>query len=121
MAPAFADPRVELAGATDPRKPAFEGRFFASVEALCRSPDIDVVYVATPHPLHAEHACLAARHGKHVLVEKPMALSLDECRRMIDAARQAGVQLLVGHSHSFDSPIRKTRELIQTGRYGKLR
>lgn len=121
MAPAFADPRVELAGATDPRKPAFEGRFFESVEALCRSPDIDVVYVATPHQLHAEHACLAAQHGKHVLVEKPMALSLEECRRMIDAAARAGVQLVVGHSHSFDLPIRKTRELIQAGRYGKLR
>ena len=120
MAPAFADPRVELAGATDPRKPAFEGRFFDSVEALCRA-DIDVLYVATPHQVHAEHACLAAQHGKHVLVEKPMALSLDECRRMIDAARQAGVQLLVGHSHSFDLPIRKTRELIHAGRYGKLR
>ncbi len=121
MAPAFADPRVELAGATDPRKPAFDGRFFESVEALCRSPDIDVVYIATPHQLHAEHACLAARHGKHVLVEKPMALSLEECRRMIDAARQAGVQLMVGHSHSFDLPIARTRELIKSGKFGRLR
>ena len=120
MAPAFADPRVELAGATDPRKPSFEGRFFESVDALCRS-DIDVLYVATPHQLHAEHACLAAQHGKHVLVEKPMALSLEECRRMIDAAREAGVQLLVGHSHSFDAPVARTGQLIKSGKFGKLR
>ena len=121
MAPAFADPRVELAGATDPRKPSFEGRFFESVEALCRSPDIDVVYVATPHQLHAEHACLAAQHHKHVLVEKPMALSLEECRGMIGATRKAGVQLVVGHSHSFDLPVLRTRDLIRSGRFGPLR
>lgn len=120
MAPAFADPRVALTAAAEPRKVPFAGRVFSSVEELCRS-DVDVIYVATPHQYHAEHACLAARHGKHVLVEKPMALSLEECRRMIDAARQAGVQLLVGHSHSFDRPILKTRELIGSGIFGKLR
>jgi phthalate 4,5-cis-dihydrodiol dehydrogenase len=120
MAPAFRDPRVELAGGTDPRRPFFEGRCFDSVEALCRT-DIDVLYVATPHQFHAEHACLAAQHGKHVLVEKPMALSLDECRRMIDAARKGGVQLLVGHSHSFDLPVLRTRELIRAGAFGRLR
>lgn len=121
MAPAFADPRVELTGGTDLREASFTGRRFDSVAALCRSPDVDVVYVATPHPFHAEHACLAAQHGKHVLVEKPMALSLEECRRMIDAARKAGVQLVVGHSHSFDLPILRTRALIRSGAFGRLR
>ena len=121
MAPAFADPRVELVAGADPRKPDFPGRVFDSVEALCRSPDIDVVYVATPHQFHAEHACLAAQHGKHVLVEKPMALTLEECRRMIDAARKAGVQLVVGHSHSFDLPVLRTGELIRSGAFGRLR
>jgi phthalate 4,5-cis-dihydrodiol dehydrogenase len=121
MAPAFADPRVELAGASDPRKPAFPGKFFESVEALCSDPGIDLVYVATPHALHAEHACLAARHGKHVLVEKPMAPSLEECRRMIDAAKASGVRLIVGHSHAYDLPILRTRELISAGKYGRLR
>jgi phthalate 4,5-cis-dihydrodiol dehydrogenase len=119
MSPAFRDPRVELVAAADARRVPFEGEFFPSVEALCRS-DIDVVYVATPHPLHAEHACLAAQHGKHVLVEKPMALTLEDCRRMIDAARKAGVQLVVGHSHSFDLPIQRTAQLVRSGAYGKL-
>ena len=49
-----------------------------------------------------------------------MALTLEDCRRMIEAARKAGVRLVVGHSHSFDLPIRRTRELIDSGRFGKL-
>jgi phthalate 4,5-cis-dihydrodiol dehydrogenase len=121
MSPAFADPRVELVAAADIRGIPFRGQFFSSVEELCRDPGVDVVYVATPHRLHAEHACLAARHGKHVLVEKPMALTLEDCERMIAAARGAGVRLLVGPSHGHDLPILRARELIGTGKYGKLR
>jgi phthalate 4,5-cis-dihydrodiol dehydrogenase len=121
MSPAFADPRVELVAAADIRGIPFRGKFFNSVEELCRDPGVDVVYVATPHLLHAEHACLAARHGKHVLVEKPMALTLEDCERMIAAARGAGVRLLVGPSHGYDLPILRARELIGSGKYGKLR
>lgn len=129
MAPSFAaDPRVALVAAADPRPEAlarfardFGGKALASVEELCADPTVEVVYVATPHQHHAAHACLAASHGKHVLVEKPMALTLDECRAMIEAAQKAGVRLLVGHSHSFDAPIALARSLIDTGRYGKLR
>jgi phthalate 4,5-cis-dihydrodiol dehydrogenase len=56
-----------------------------------------------------------------VLVEKPMALTLEECHAMIDAAREASVHLVVGHSHSFDAPIARTRELITGGTFGALR
>src|SRR5262245_25227360 len=127
MAPAFRSPRIEVAAATDPRPEAlrqferqFGGRTFPSVEALCRG-DIDAVYIATPHQFHAAQAdvCLAA--GKHVLVEKPMALDLDECRGMIAAADRAGRHLIVGHSHSFDAPIRRTRALIESGAFGRVR
>ena len=128
MAPAFRDPRVELVAAADPRAEArrkfaadFKARSYSSVEELCADPQVEAVYVATPHELHAAHACLAAASGKHVLVEKPMALTLDECRAMIAAARESGVQLVVGHSHSFDLPVQRTRELIQSGKYGALR
>ncbi len=129
MLPTFlADARVRLTGATDPIAAAraqFESDFgaptFDSVEALCASPAIDAVYVATPHQFHADHVCIAASAGKHVLVEKPMALTLDECSRMIDAARAAGVQLIVGPSHSFDRPILRTREIIDSGIYGQVR
>lgn len=128
MAPAFRDPRVELVAAADPRPEALQrfkqdygGKLFTSVDELCSDPAVDAVYVATPHELHAEHARLACARGKHVLVEKPMALSAADCRAMIDAAGKAGVQLVVGHSHSFDSPIQKTRALIETGEFGALR
>jgi phthalate 4,5-cis-dihydrodiol dehydrogenase len=128
MAPAFADPRVSLVAGTDPRPEArarfqsdFGGRAFSSLEELLQEKTIDAVYIATPHQVHAEQACLAAAHGKHVLVEKPMALTLEQCRAMIDAARKARVSLIVGHSHSFDLPILQTRKLLDSGQYGAVR
>lgn len=129
MLPAFGShPKIELVAAADPREEArarfaasFRARTYPTVEALSADPDVDAVYVATPHEVHAEHAITAARAGKHVLVEKPMALSLAECRSMIEAARKAGVQLVVGHSHSFDAPIARTREIIGGGTFGALR
>jgi phthalate 4,5-cis-dihydrodiol dehydrogenase len=127
MAPAFRDPRIAVAAATDPRPEAlrqferdFGGRTFASIEALCKS-DVDAVYIATPHQFHAAHAGICLASGKHVLVEKPMALGLDECRGMVAAAEQAGVQLVVGHSHSFDAPVRRARALIEGGEFGRVR
>jgi phthalate 4,5-cis-dihydrodiol dehydrogenase len=129
MLPTFVhDSRVTLVAATDPIAAAraqFEADFNAPacdrVEALCANPQVQVVYVASPHQFHADHVCTAAAHGKHVLVEKPMALSLAECTRMIDACRSAGVHLIVGHSHSFNAPIRRCREIIESGVYGAVR
>ena len=129
MLPTFArDPRVHLVAGADLRPEArqrfvadFGGRSYGSVEALCADPDIDVIYVATPHKHHAEHARLAAQFGKNVLVEKPMALNLEEAASMIEAARRAGVHLLVGHSHSFDTPILRTRDHIASGVFGRVR
>jgi phthalate 4,5-cis-dihydrodiol dehydrogenase len=129
MLPTFLhDSRVKLVGAADPIAAAraqFESDFgapgHASVEALCADPAVEALYIASPHQFHAEHVCLAASSGKHVLVEKPMALSLEECTRMIEATRRAGVHLIVGHSHSFNLPIRRTRELIASGIYGNVR
>ncbi len=129
MIPTFAaDPRVELVAAADPRAEArrrfereFGGKTFDSVDALCADPSVEVVYVATPHQLHADHARVAAARGKHVLVEKPMALTLEDCRAMIAAAGSAGVRLVVGPSHGFDAPIRRAREIIDSGVVGRVR
>src|SRR5262249_10656613 len=112
MLPTFvADPRVSLVAAADPRPEArqrfavdFAGEAYARVEELCADPAVDIVYVATPHQFHAPHALLAAEHGKHLLVEKPLALTLEDCDAVIAAVRSAGVHLIVGHSHSFDAP-----------------
>jgi len=123
-----ADPRVELVAAADPRSEAtqrfavdFGARVYDTVEALCADPVVEVVYVATPHEHHAAHVAAAAARGKHVLVEKPMAITLAECRQMIAVTDRAGVYLIVGHSHSFDRPILRTREIISSGEVGAVR
>ncbi|MES2978465.1 MAG: Gfo/Idh/MocA family oxidoreductase [Pseudomonadota bacterium] len=129
MLPTFVhDARVRLVSAADPIAEAraqFERDFgavaHASAEAVCADPAVQAIYVASPHQFHADHVCMAAAAGKHVLVEKPMALTLGECTRMIDAAASAGVHLIVGHSHSFNAPILRTRALIESGRYGGVR
>ena len=129
MLPAFtSDPRVHLAAAADLRPEArqrfvadFGGKSYGSVEALCADADIDVVYVATPHQHHADHTRIAAQHGKSVLVEKPMALSLDEAASMVAAAHRAHVHLIVGHSHSFNLPILQTRDHVASGAFGRAR
>ena len=129
MLPAFsAHPRVQLVAAADPRPEArarfaddFNARAYESVEELCSDPAVEAIYVATPHQHHAAHAIAASAAGKHVLVEKPMALSLQDGREMIDAARTAGVHLVAGHSHSFDAPIRRAREIVASGELGRVR
>jgi phthalate 4,5-cis-dihydrodiol dehydrogenase len=122
------DPRVRLVAATDPYGPAcerfaqeFGGRVHADVAALCADPDVEAVYIATPHQMHAEHVCMAARHGKHILVEKPMAITLASCLAMTEAAEAASVALIVGPSHSFDGPVQQARRLIESGAYGRVR
>jgi phthalate 4,5-cis-dihydrodiol dehydrogenase len=94
---------------SSPNKPPVEGR------------PAPAVYLATPTGLHPEHVKLACAAGKHVLVEKPMAAELAEARAMIAAAREAGVVLLVGHSHSYDLPIKRMREIIAGGTLGRVR
>ncbi|MBI1203336.1 MAG: gfo/Idh/MocA family oxidoreductase [Rhodopseudomonas sp.] len=129
MLPTFVGhPKLRLVAASDPRKDAvsrfaaeFQAKGYDTPENLCADPDVQAVYVASPHQFHLEHVRLAAAHGKHILVEKPMALSVDACLAMIAAARNARVQLLVGHSHSYDLPYLRTRDMIVSGRYGRVR
>ncbi|MFO1302222.1 MAG: Gfo/Idh/MocA family oxidoreductase [Burkholderiales bacterium] len=123
-----AHPRVKLVAVSDPRPEArrefereFGGRSHATFEALCEDPDVDAIYIATPHEMHAAHVVAAARAGKHALVEKPMAIALAECETMTEAARRARTTLVIGHSHSFDLPVLRTRELIARGGYGAVR
>lgn len=122
------DPRVRLVAAAAPRaesRSAFEaefgGRGHASVEALAADPEVEAIYVATPHQMHADHVATAARHGKHVLVDKPLAVTLADADRMVAAAAAAGVQLIVGPSHSFDAPVMQARAMIESGQFGAVR
>lgn len=129
MLPTFAaDPRARLVAAFDPREDArarfvadFGGRAHPSAEALCDDPEVEIVYVASPHGHHRAHVERAVAAGKHVLVEKPMALTIDDAAAMIDAARRARRTLMVGHSHSFDLPYLRTRAIVRSGAYGRVR
>lgn len=129
MLPTYAaDSRIALVAATDPRREArdrfssdFGAKSYDDTASLCADPNVDAVYIASPHQFHVEHVKLAARHGKHILVEKPMALTVDDCLEMISDARKGNVHLLVGHSHSYDLPYLHTRKLIESGAFGRAR
>jgi phthalate 4,5-cis-dihydrodiol dehydrogenase len=121
-------PAVRLVAAADTRAEArkrfaeeFSAKAYDTVPALCADPAVDAVYVATPHQFHREHALQAAQAGKHLLIEKPIALTVEDCTAIVDAARRAGVHVVVGHSHSFDAPLRHLRKLIESGAFGKVR
>ncbi|MBY4597615.1 Gfo/Idh/MocA family oxidoreductase [Ottowia caeni] len=129
MLPTFlGDQRVRLVAAFDPRASArsafesvFGGKACATEEEVCADPSVEWIYVATPHQLHTRHVEMAAAHGKHVLVEKPLSITLEEGARMVDACKKAGVWLIVGHSHSFNTPVLNARELVAGGQYGEVR
>ncbi len=90
-------------------------------QLLASGPRLDVVCIASPTEYHTAQALQAIDAGLHVLVEKPMAITLEDARSMVRAARERGVTLLVGHSHSYDLPIRKMAEVIASGRLGAVR
>jgi phthalate 4,5-cis-dihydrodiol dehydrogenase len=120
-------PYLQITAAADFRTAAltkfrkeYGAEAFTTVEEMCGSPNVDFIYVATPNELHAKHVITAAERGKHVIVEKPMALSVAECDAMNEAAEKNGVKLLCGHTHSFDPPIRKIREIVRSGELGNL-
>ncbi len=96
-------------------------RAHASYEALAADPEVDAIYIATPHPLHAENALLAIGAGKHVLVEKPFTLNGDEAQRVADAAAEAGVAVLEAMWTRFLPHMARLREIIAAGTLGDVR
>ena len=126
--PGYRDhPYIQLAAAADKRRSALErfqeefgAKVYDDIETMCKAPDLDAIYVATPHELHAEHVVMALRNGKHAIVEKPIALTIEDCEKMNAAADETGMKLLCGHNHSYDAPIQKMREIIRSGELGKV-
>lgn len=122
------NPAFELAAIAEP---AAEMREMAATEtgaaaypdlpSMLRDASLDAVYVATPTELHPEHVALACGAGKHVLTEKPMAIRIEQAQAMVDAAARAGTALQVGHSHSYDLPIARIREIVTSGSLGRVR
>ncbi|HEY2990421.1 MAG TPA: Gfo/Idh/MocA family oxidoreductase [Candidatus Binatia bacterium] len=126
--PALAQmPGMQLVAAADLRPDALEtfkqkygGRVYDSVEKLCDDPEVEAVWISTPNQFHCEHVITAAERGKHAVVEKPMALSIEECERMVAAVEKHNVKLLCGHTQSFNPAIRAMRKVIQSGELGRL-
>ena len=122
-----AAPYLDIVAAADVRPQAlaafrerYEGRTYDTVEALANDPDVDVVWVSTPNIYHCENTVVLAEHGKHVVVEKPMAVTLEEAERMVEAAERNGVNLLCGHTASLMAGFRAMRRVITSGRLGKV-
>ncbi len=105
---------------------AFAARFdipraHGSYEALAADPEVDVIYVATPHPMHAENALLAIANGKHVLVEKAFTLNAAEAARVAEAAADAGVAVMEAMWTRFLPHMVRIREIIAEGTLGDVR
>lgn len=96
-------------------------RAHGGYEALAADPDVDVIYVSTPHPFHAEGALLALEHGKHVLVEKPFTLNAAEARQVVDLAAAKGLVVLEAMWTRWLPHMVRVRELIAAGALGEVR
>ncbi len=94
--------------------------FVETAEELCRHPEVDIVDVCTFPAYRLPAVELSAKYGKHVLVQKPMAIDLDTAARMIVAAKNAGIQLGVVSQHRFDNSVLFLRQAIKAGRLGRL-
>lgn len=128
-APALhAHPGIEVVAAAEPQahhraafEAAFGGRGYSDIDALLQDPRVEAVYISTPHGLHKVHALAALHAGKHVLVEKPITIALDDASALIEAAEAAGRVLVVGPSHSFDAPVALAQALIDADHIGPVR
>jgi UDP-N-acetyl-2-amino-2-deoxyglucuronate dehydrogenase len=95
-------------------------RYFTDYHEMLEMPDLDVVNICTPSGMHAEMGIAAAKAGKHVIVEKPMALSLKEADALLNACDENGVKLAVCFQNRFNPPVQKLRRALEEGRFGKL-
>lgn len=98
----------------------FGGRPFASYQAVLDDPEVDAVYIATPHHLHAENTIAAARAGKAILCEKPFTLTFAEAERAIEAVRRAGVCFMEAFMYRCHPQTRQARDWLRGGAIGRI-
>ena len=119
-------PEAEFVAACDvntDRANAFAAKYgarpFTDLGTMLREARPDAIIIGTPHPMHAEAAIQAAEAGVHVLVEKPLAASLDDCDRMLAAAKRGGATLGVISQRRFLEPVQRMKRAIDEGKIGK--
>jgi len=95
-------------------------KFYDDAEQLCKDENVDLVYVSTPTYLHCQDTIIAAENGNHVFCEKPMAMNLEECDRMIEACQNNKVTLMIGHNMRFHLIHQKVKEMVKQGKVGKV-
>ncbi len=95
-------------------------RVHQSLEAMMNDPDVDAVYIALPNALHYEAVLAAARGHKHILYEKPFAMTVAHARDMVAACQETGVILRIAHQIRLDAAVGRAREIVQSGRLGRL-
>ena len=98
----------------------FKVPYYTDMEEMMQKERVDVVDVLTPSGLHAEHVIRIAKYQKHVVVEKPMALTLEDANAMITACDRAGVKLFVVKQNRFNVPVQQLRKALDAGRFGKV-
>jgi len=112
---------LSLDGLENYREKCGEGLLLTTdYREIVADPDINAVFVCTPDYLHEEHAVAALNAGKHVFLEKPMAISIGECDRILKAAAASDGRLYVGHNMRFFPVMRRMRQLIDEGRIGQV-
>jgi len=94
---------------------------YADFDRIRDNPDVDIVYVCLPNSMHAEYTIRAAKAGKHVMCEKPMAISVAECEAMIRACKTAGKKLMIGYRCHFEPFNLEAMRLAKSGAAGKIR
>ena len=121
-------PNIELVAAADVRPTVlaefakrYGGRTHSSAEGICADPDVDALWISTPNQYHCEHTVLAAEHGKHLIIEKPIAISMDEATRMLEAVERNGVSMVCGHTQSYTPRARATLGVLRSGELGGVR
>ena len=98
----------------------FNVPFFSNKDEMIEQIDPDVLVVLTESGFHAQNVCELARYGKPIIVEKPMALTFNDCRIMIATCRNYGVKLFVVKQNRFNVPVLKLKEALIKGHFGKL-
>jgi predicted dehydrogenase len=94
--------------------------FTTDYRKIVSDPNINAIFICTPDYLHVEHAVAALEAGKHIFLEKPIAITIEDCDRILEASRKSGAKLYPGHNMRFFPVMQKMHELIQLGRIGKV-